>query len=673
MSSPVQKISDLIREFALSQSDTFEAGFLYEFVDRKLKKAVDEDRVYDLACQSDFLFEDLRDLYADWFIPRHVAFKGAEFLVTPLPEEVEGGFLLPGHRLMPFISRDVLPWNAAINLPEGGVAAKRQVDVSQEIAHRCLLFMGEVGALDYLFYDDDDNMQRMQQQEPVRVTVMDLADFYTERDFRAGDSLLFTVEDWLKGIFSVRHVKAAHVGNDMIRAGEWIQALNGGFEECMVDAGIGHDCYEQMAQMLWFAESEEESAEVLSNPPLTMASYFNMQDELQLETAGGVTFFWPKGESMDARLMNSMAGGGPEAESELDAFFCLLGLSLDESDVEAYMRDALAKGTKDPMVVLGRVIDGRTLIFPRAEDQQRFEDLWTEKWDALRADYNVFKDTHREVRSVFLELNDQCLAVLRELDQHADDGLAVMEHPSTLELGRLSGLIHGVLEVCNREGEDIGEFKVSLDAMKRDISRAIATLGQELSGARREEVAPTEKVYQLKISLKGAKPPIWRRVLVSSGIELEALHDIIQSVFGWTNSHLHQFIKGRTCYEPNPEESWGMMDCESSHNIRLQSLLRKEKDKIEYEYDFGDSWKHEVLLEKVMKAEPDQELPICIKGMRACPPEDCGGLWGYYHMLETLDGPKCDEKDRLLDWLGGPIDPDAFDLEEANRRLSCPF
>jgi len=107
--------------------------------------------------------------------------------------------------------------------------------------------------------------------------------------------------------------------------------------------------------------------------------------------------------------------------------------------------------------------------------------------------------------------------------------------------------------------------------------------------------------------------------------------------------------------------------------VRVGDLLQKEKDKIVYEYDFGDSWEHTVTLEKILDPEEGQVYPVCIKGKRACPPEDCGGIWGYYNLLEILDDPKCDEHQGILDWVGGTIDPEAFDLEVANARVRQRF
>jgi len=177
----------------------------------------------------------------------------------------------------------------------------------------------------------------------------------------------------------------------------------------------------------------------------------------------------------------------------------------------------------------------------------------------------------------------------------------------------------------------------------------------------------TSAIYQLKITLQSSKPPIWRRVLVPSDMKLSTLHDVIQIAMGWEDAHLHQFDDGQNFYGL-PEMS--LDDALDSSKTKLEKVLPAEKAKILYEYDFGDSWEHVVLLEKILEPDPAQTYPVCIKGSRACPPEDCGGIWGYEDLLAKLADPKNPEREDLLDWLGvEDFDPDDFDLESINEEL----
>jgi len=174
-------------------------------------------------------------------------------------------------------------------------------------------------------------------------------------------------------------------------------------------------------------------------------------------------------------------------------------------------------------------------------------------------------------------------------------------------------------------------------------------------------------IYQLKVTLKGAQPPIWRRLLIASADNLEGVHIALQIVMGWTNSHLHEFVSGRDRYGI-PDEDFPS-DLHDEVDYRLDHVLKKEKDKLAYIYDFGDGWEHEVVLEKILPFTTDTVLPVCLKGNRACPPEDVGGVPGYEMFLETVSDPSHPEYEDMLEWIGGDFDPELFDLAEVNDLL----
>ena len=177
----------------------------------------------------------------------------------------------------------------------------------------------------------------------------------------------------------------------------------------------------------------------------------------------------------------------------------------------------------------------------------------------------------------------------------------------------------------------------------------------------------SDNVFQLKITLNHIKPPIWRRVLVDSDIKLPDLHKIIQTVMGWTNSHLHQFIIGNRYYSLPDDESF----CEAVdyRRIKLDSLFNTPKSKFIYEYDFGDGWEHSIVIEKILPREKNTYYPICIDGKRSCPPEDCGGTFGYENLIKIINNPGHKEYDELMEWLGDYFAPEEFNLDEVNESL----
>jgi hypothetical protein len=176
------------------------------------------------------------------------------------------------------------------------------------------------------------------------------------------------------------------------------------------------------------------------------------------------------------------------------------------------------------------------------------------------------------------------------------------------------------------------------------------------------------QIYQMKITLDEIKPPIWRRVQVKSNITLYRFHFIIQEVMGWDDYHLHQFIiDGMTYSVSDPADMFEVIDEET---VTLSQVVFEENTKFIYEYDFGDSWSHIILVEKILPFEADKHYPVCLKGKRACPPEDCGGPYGYDELLEILKNPKHPEHEEMVDWLDYDFDPEYFDLDEINERLA---
>ncbi|MGD9994708.1 MAG: plasmid pRiA4b ORF-3 family protein [Salinivirgaceae bacterium] len=176
----------------------------------------------------------------------------------------------------------------------------------------------------------------------------------------------------------------------------------------------------------------------------------------------------------------------------------------------------------------------------------------------------------------------------------------------------------------------------------------------------------TKKLYQIQLVLNGISPKIWRRILVNSDVLLVDLHRIIQTTMGWTNSHLHLFSDGTEEYSPREFEVEYAKD---SRTVKLDEILQEENAKVVYEYDFGDGWEHTLILEKILPLDDQMQVPQCIAGKRNCPPEDCGGIYGYAEMLNVLKQPDHEEYESYFEWLGEKFDPDNFNKEAINKML----
>lgn len=198
-------------------------------------------------------------------------------------------------------------------------------------------------------------------------------------------------------------------------------------------------------------------------------------------------------------------------------------------------------------------------------------------------------------------------------------------------------------------------------------------------------------ICHLRITLRETKPPIWRRVAVPADITLGQLHEVIQIAMGWTDSHLHQFIvqdkslkrgpdviarmveegrwdevaiasRGVRIFGPKADPLGGGLDLEGEDEdaVTLGEVCPKVRSKLTYEYDFGDGWEHVIEVQKIVEPNPGE----------AYPPEDCGGVFGYYHMLEVAADPEHEEYDEIIEWMGEDFDPEAFDIDEVNEMLA---
>jgi len=162
------------------------------------------------------------------------------------------------------------------------------------------------------------------------------------------------------------------------------------------------------------------------------------------------------------------------------------------------------------------------------------------------------------------------------------------------------------------------------------------------------------------------KPPIWRRLLVPGDTTLAKLHLILQVAMGWEDYHLHAFRIGKLRYGPADYEDV-MADEIDEATVTIAETFAKARKGF-YDYDFGDSWEHEIVLEKTTSTEP-QQFALCLAGKRACPPEDSGGTWGYANLLEALGDPGHEEHEEYLEWAGEDFDPEAFELAALNVHL----
>jgi hypothetical protein len=179
-----------------------------------------------------------------------------------------------------------------------------------------------------------------------------------------------------------------------------------------------------------------------------------------------------------------------------------------------------------------------------------------------------------------------------------------------------------------------------------------------------------ESIVSMKVTLRGIRPPIWRRLLLPGRMTLGDLHHVIQAAMGWDDGHLHAFdIAGRQYSDPLAVD-----DVADEERLTVNGVLRSGVSRFTYTYDFGDDWEHEIMVEDLLDADTETHYPSLVAAKGACPPEDCGGPWGYAELKEILADPSHERHQEVLDWLGlddsSAFDPNAIATDHIEQELA---
>ncbi|MDR1933291.1 MAG: plasmid pRiA4b ORF-3 family protein [Spirochaetales bacterium] len=691
---------------------------------KTLKKTVEE---FILGRDADFRFQDIADALSaeaggfsektlldiletnglvfsrdfNAFKPRHLFFRNARFIISPTEEEIRGRLLIPGHRFIPFCSCLTHPWKCTLLASSAeGEARVPQKTVRKSISSLLVYYtlFGQENLPMLLIQDQPENEDAL---NPSReefesacfdVTAFDFTTLFRQWNFSYGDGILLEVRDWIHGIFTVEHLPKKRRRELMESSGEWIAKLEKGFLKTFDDLGLEFPLEEQVAYAYYYA-----GPQILKTPPLHLGGFIDSSPRVNIVPIGMETRLW-----YETRIDAALLGANPEAPTgatgSLDAIFEDLNVSLTEAELEAYMRDELFRRKENPDAVLERIFESRAISFFSDGQMNDFSRYFKKLWNRVKKNYNYFADQFAgKARGRILELLDRHYAWLRSLESYeaAEKDLPIQEVASLSQsveflvenLALLNKKSPGHEKEIRESIELLPQMEELLDDLHEEISIRLEELPQEpeekrpalylvkpdTPGEKKDDGEKTGSVYVLRVNLLYIAPQIWRSFQVPGSFSLEELHQVIQDVMGWESYHVHSFLVDGKHYGPRMEESFGFgFEQEDEANYTLDNLALKEKQKIQYTYDFGDSWLHQIAVTKVLPAAAcsGEELshPRCLGGRRACPPEDCGGVSGYDEIIEALKAPNRKKNRELLDWLGD-YDPEAFDIDAVNKIL----
>jgi len=613
------------------------------------------------------------------FFPRRSYFRGASFLVSLTPVEIERKILIPGHRFLPFYSYELKPWECTLKSSGGAPLRRRRVKIPLKdiLIYYTLFDLTQLPL--FLLADSEENAEAFQKDDPfeekVGITTYDLGRAHGELDLQNGDGLIMTVEDWSRGTFRFEKISRENREKDPAAVAAWIEKLEKGFDQAFDDMGLPASMDETIAYAFFYA-----GRELLSNPLLHLGGFLERSEAVEIVGLGNSACLWRKGEKIEDAVFFENRSRLPRGDDDsLEAILDDLGVALSEVEVEAYIRDELFQRHDEPSWVANRILQGRGAGFSNRKQEKAFFRFLFELWEEVEESYNFFADQRSgELRRRALEILDSYLEWLRALD---DRGLLPEELPGeamilvSQQVEKLSALLDALNRIENISEQECVQVGKTLDRLEASLQDSMQSVGEAHPKSpllHAEKNYSAEAAYRLRVALKDIRPPIWRRIQVPGDFTLADLHYVLQTAMGWHNCHLHEFQIGGIAYSDPEFDVHGELGAEDEGEYTLDEVIQREKMKFLYVYDFGDDWQHVITVEKIIPAEEldPEELSqaVCLKGKRACPPEDCGGAWGYERLLMVLDDPEDPEHEELKEWTG-PFEPEAFDLEKINREL----
>lgn len=672
--------------------------------------------------------QTFHDSERDLYVPQANYFHHAQFRVLPTDFELERGILIPGHRFVPFMNPLVFPALAAVSCNGKKIKTKTvQIPFAEAIKYGQMF--GWNGSVNYLVADKPANESVLQKIDntksfataSVRVKVFDMATFYTGHNFQQGDYLLLKVEDWKDCQYSCVHCPASQLDKNMLQSHR--QQLETALAKSVTMLGSLASACEQLAYAFFLGGKE-----LLAAPGYNLPDFLAYSQRLFLHDILRDATFWPGKEKPPAAKLWEAHRVAEEAWNEEPICDLMeeLQMALSGMETEAFIKECLHQGITDPQQIFRH-------IWPQEFSQLLEQNAKTKKFDKLFADvcsrlakqyqpasYTRVAPYRKQILDaltsnllwfirfdvMLLMAETFCQDLLFEMQQvrsklqvmviafnSGDDVITGME----TDIARNIELLVRKLQLLQEDvslrlnGTDTVKLSKVVKKAARDIAleQGIEEMMESQSpggkkskkpGKNKDKAKPQgdpDTVYRLRIELLDMPIPIWRTVEVTGDETLADLHAIIQIAMGWEDCHMHSFHIDGVEYGGEPEDDMfggfgGFAEDESldESEYKVGQVIEAKGMRFMYEYDFGDSWQHEITVEAIGTREAGKNYPLCLDGKGACPPDDCGGAPGFARLLKIMKNRKHREYNEMLDWLGGePFDPNAFDIDDVNEQL----
>lgn len=616
---------------------------------------------------------------ADEYTPRWAFFEGGRFIISLTEREIAENVLVPGHRFMPFVHPELDP--AALALVSDDDSNSLETQTYLLPFEEALQFHTLYGIenLTTIFAGMDPRNGSLvrspdPREEKVILKAYDLSPLGD--NLRENASLLLRIRDWREGVLSVTILDDDERRRHPIQAQDWIAHLDRGFDRCFNYLGLTPRIAEQLAYAYFFA-----GPMVLKNPPMSFARYLEQSDFVDFLRYGGSTRLWRRDEEISDEIFTAVPEGSLSEDDPLEELLDEISHPFTAVMVEALLRNAVAtdtegledilesffsppyvefdsEGQADALMseIRGRYEELQSSFDPLTDTpkvplRERILDLvlslatWIDEAEELQQLDQVGPETEARELRVAVERAESFLRVLNDIKEIPTDLLADL----VSELEKIEAVIETNQHVIDR----YLVTGVYLDRHRPSGSEP---------GYRLTRIGEATSVYQLRMSLQGVEPEIWRRFLIPDNYTLEALHVVVQESMDWTNSHLHELYAAGSSYGVPEFDSEMARNLLPEANYTLASVFGDE-GRATYVYDLSDEWRHIIQVERRLPVENaamllrDGLAPRCIGGEFRGPPEDAGGPDGFQTMLAESKLP-------------AGYDPENFDEEVVNARLA---
>jgi hypothetical protein len=643
---------DALYDFLDNVTEPFELEEVVAYI-----RMVDPKRLSKLADETTAFLESrhlaFRMQEKQW-ISRRGCFEGASFVISPTRLELLNGILIPGHRCLPFANPEILPQDYSFSW-NGAAIPYTNTEGEPEEFYPYYSIFGEEYAPQYIARDNPENEEAFNSDpydDPAEVSIrtLDMRNIYRETSFVPGDRFVARTLDWRKGSFILEKVNKDEWAPADLYA--WFEAAEAGFEESFRVLGPGPSTEDQIAFAYWRGGQRMREA-----PAYSLEEFlYEKTDKIETAAYGIETRFWYAGREIPDGKFLDVSQARPDKTGVEDLLW-EYKIPVSEYVVQSYMRDSLYRGEKEFSGLIKRIVP--TSVGMDAKDQVQLKSYLQSIEKEFRSNYNPFTDKamapirqrvgelHTAVIDLASKLNrgdvDQSwlpkhtFIVLSQIQSHAAgvmEDLDIDDPPPDIELEAMDNSLDSMIETYEDIRELIDESLESFRRNKLTLVRPGSALG-------------SERLIQLSVG--GTE--VWRRVIIPESSRLEELHRIIQVIFGWKNSQIHQFSSEKVL-DTNPS-------IKELGDIGIMELL----------YEYGSKWTVRVMF--LSRYETNEKKPVrCVAGAGAAPPEYVGGPLRFRRFISALEGGNDAERRGAAEELGKDFRPEDFDLAACNQRLN---